>query len=55
LALNDLGEEIYAKPVTIDEMIFGDGWIERRGGGEATKPRPLLPEWKREPPPEPYE
>jgi hypothetical protein len=36
-----------------DRVIFGDdGWIERRGGGEATRQQPLLPEWKGREPPE---
>ena len=41
--------------LAVDEMMFTDGWIERRGGGETyTESRrwDLLPEWNGKEPPE---
>jgi hypothetical protein len=37
--------------LAVDEMIAG-GYTVREGGGEATKQRPLLPEWRGKGPPE---
>jgi len=34
------------------ERLINAGWTMRRGGGEAIKQRPLLPEWKGREPPE---
>jgi hypothetical protein len=33
----------------VDEMLAA-GYTVREGGGEQVKPRPMLPEWKKEPP-----
>jgi hypothetical protein len=46
------GDPATMEIVSEAERLIKSGWTERRGGGEATKPRPMLPEWKdsREPP-----
>jgi len=56
-AVRGLRQTAHGDPATIAicseaERLIDSGWTERRGGGEGTKQRPLLPEWKGREPPE---